>query len=242
MNLDERDPFDYFNDDKVPKKSEQSSSSDLVNNLRSELPASSEVEPAEDTILQQVNIKLIVGIIIGIVILCLILFLLMGPGRSLLERRLVSLKRAAPTYTLQVKVTPIPSTKTPDKPTHTITKAPTTRPTNTATFEAVVTSTQIPASVTPTSDSDCRDALTITLADVGQTLCVQGTIIETITNPTNFMVIFSTEKGSFYWVTYDLVWSQAELDTCYRTTGTIDQIANSPVLLFGYYNLPELCP
>lgn len=242
MNLDERDPFDYFNDENVPIKPEQSSSGNLVNNLRSELQASSEVEPADDTILQKLNLKLIVGIIIGIVILCLIFILLMGPGRSMLERRLVSLKRAAPTYTQQVKVTPIPNTKTPDRPTHTITKNPTTRPTNTATIEAVVMSTQIPASVTPTSDSGCRDVLTVTLADVGQTLCVQGTIIETIANPTNFMVIFSTEKGSFYWVTYDLVWFQAELDTCYRTTGTIDQIANSPVLLFGYYNLPEECP
>jgi len=213
MNLDERDPFDYFSDENVPNKPEQSSSGDLVNNLRSELQASSEVEPAEDTILQKLNLKLIVGIIIGIVIFCLIVFLLMGPGRSMLERRLVSLKRTAPTYTQQVKATPIPNTKTPDKPTHTITKTSTTWPTNTAIIEAVVTSTQIPASVTPTSDSGCRDVLTITLADVGQTLCVQGTIIETITNPTNFMVIFSTEKGSFYWVTYDLVWSQAELDT-----------------------------
>ena len=72
MNLDERDPFDYFYDEKVPNKPEQSSSGDIVNNLRSELQASSEVEPADDTILQQVNLKLIVGIIIGIVILCLI--------------------------------------------------------------------------------------------------------------------------------------------------------------------------
>jgi hypothetical protein len=38
------------------------------------------------------------------------------------------------------------------------------------------------------------------------------------------------------------VWSQAELDTCYQTTGKIDQIANSPVLIFGYSNLPEICP
>jgi hypothetical protein len=67
-------------------------------------------------------------------------------------------------------------------------------------------------------------------------------VIETIANPTNFMVIFNTEKGSFYWVTYDLVWSQAELDTCYQTTGTIDKIANSPILVFGYSNLPEPCP
>jgi hypothetical protein len=80
------------------------------------------------------------------------------------------------------------------------------------------------------------------LADVGQTLCVQGTVIKTKANPTDFMVVFSNEKGAFYWVTYDLIWSQGELDTCYRIKGTIGKIANSPVLVFGYSNLPELCP
>jgi hypothetical protein len=56
------------------------------------------------------------------------------------------------------------------------------------------------------------------------------------------MVIFSTEKGSFYLVTYDLIWTQGELDTCYQVTGKIDQIANSPIMLFSYNNLPEVCP
>jgi hypothetical protein len=160
----------------------------------------------------------------------------------MLERSLSTLKSTVPTSTQQIMPTAVSITETPEKPTSTSTRIPTSRPTNTQIVELITSPTQIPATVTPTSDSGCRDALTITLADVGQTLCVQGTIIETLTRPTNFMVIFSTDKGSFYWVTYDLVWSQAELDTCYRTTGTIDQIANSPVLVFGYSNLPELCP
>jgi hypothetical protein len=242
MSLDDHDPFDYFSDEKVPEKEDQSSSSDIVNSLRSDILASSEVEPAEVSIVHQINYKLIGGAIIGFVIICLILYLLVGAGRNMLERSLSSLKSTAPTSTIQNMPKAASITETPEKPTNTPTRIPTSRPTNTQIIELIASQTQIPATVTPTADSSCRDALTITLADIGQTLCVQGTIIETVDRPTNFMVIFSTEKGSFYWVTYDLVWSQAELDTCYRTTGTIDQIANSPVLVFGYSNLPELCP
>jgi hypothetical protein len=84
--------------------------------------------------------------------------------------------------------------------------------------------------------------LTITLEDVGKTLCVQGTVIETVTKPNYFMVIFSTEPGSLYLVTYDLEWTQGEVDTCYQVTGTIDQIAERPIMLFSYRNLPEVCP
>ena len=242
MSLDDRDPFDYFNDEIVPNKTDQSSSSEMVNTLRSDLLASSEVEPAEESIVHQINFKLIGGVIIGFVIICLILYLLLGAGRNMLERSLSSIKSTLPTSTQQIMPTAVSITETPRKPTSTSTRIPTSRPTNTQIVEILATPTQIPATVTPASDSGCRDALTITLADVGKTLCVQGTIIETLAMPTNFMVIFSTNKGSFYWVTYDLVWSQAELDTCYRTTGTINQIANSPVLVFGYSNLPELCP
>jgi hypothetical protein len=242
MNQQERDPFDYFRDEKTPQKPEEPASDDIVTNLRSDLLAASEVEPAKKSIFQQVDIKLIVGVIIALVIICVILYLLVGAGRSVLEKKLVNLKQMEPTFTQQIKPTPIPATFTPPQPSNTPSKSPTVRPTNSVIVEITPSPTNIPATLTPTSGSGCRDALTITLADVGQTLCVQGTVIETIANPTNFMVIFNTEKGSFYWVTYDLVWSQAELDTCYQTTGTIDKIANSPILVFGYSNLPEPCP
>jgi len=246
MNQDNRDPFDYLKDEKAPKEPEPPASDDLVTNLRSDLLAASEVEPAKKNIFQQVNPKLLVGIFIGLLIIALIMYMLIGPGRSILEKKLLSLRRNEPTYTQQINVTAISVTNTPIMPNSTPTKTPTIRPTNTAIAEVITSPSQIPLTATATlartSESSCRETLSITVADVGQTLCVQGTIIETITNPTNFMVIFSTEKGSFYWLTYDLVWSQAELDTCYQTTGKIDQIANSPVLIFGYSNLPEICP
>jgi hypothetical protein len=246
MNQENQDPFDNLKDRNTPEKPEQPAADDLVTNLRSDLLAASEVEPARKNIFQQINPKLLVGIFIGLIVIAFMLYLLIGPGRSILEKKLIILKRNEPTYTQQIKPTVIPANNIPIKPGSTPTKKPTIRPTNTSFTEVLTSPTQIPATATatvePTASSGCRDVLSITLADVGQTLCVQGTIIETITKPTNFMVIFSKEKGSFYWVTYDLVWSQAELDTCYRTTGKIDQIANAPILVFGYSNLPEICP
>jgi hypothetical protein len=242
MIQEERDPFDYYKDEKDPEKLEQSTSDDIVTNLRSDMLAASEVEPAQKNIFQLINLKLLIGIFIGLIILGLILYSLIGPGRSFLEEKLVSLKRMEATSAQQIKPTLLLVTDTPIQPSSTPTKIPTARPTNTVVAEILPSLTRVPDTSTPTSVSSCRDALTITLADVGQALCVQGTVIETITNPTNFMVIFSAEKGSFYWLSYDLVWSQAELDTCYQTTGTIDQIANSPVLVFGYNNLPKPCP
>jgi hypothetical protein len=94
---------------------------------------------------------------------------------------------------------------------------------------------------TTTPASECRDVNTITLADVGKTLCVQGIVIETVEKPSNFMVIFSTKKGAFYWVTYDMVWSKGEINKCYQISGMINQLANSPVLVFNYKNLPKEC-
>jgi hypothetical protein len=241
MDQDEREPYDYFKDENAPKDMEQPISDDVVNNLRSDLLATSEVEPEEETILQQVDPRILAGMFIVIAILCLILFSLIGPGRSILGKRLASLKNKAPTYTQQVISSSPSTTNTPIAPSSTPVKSPTAHPTNTIVV-IVNTATQSPSTITPTPESACRDALTITVADVGQTLCVKGTIIEKITNPGNFMVIFDTARGSFYWVTYDLVWSKAVLNTCYQTTGVIDQIGISPMMVFGYNTIPEPCP
>ena len=74
------------------------------------------------------------------------------------------------------------------------------------------------------------------LLDVGQTLCVQGKLIEIVDKPNSFMLVFSNKPGAFYWVSYDIVWSQAKVDTCYQIRGKINQIANSPILVFDYSN------
>jgi hypothetical protein len=206
------------------------------------LLAASEVEPEEETIVQQVDPRLLAGLFIGVAILCLILFALIGPGRSILARRLVSLKNQAATETQALVPTAIASTRTPVTPSSTPTMVMTAYPTNTSVVQGFVSPTPLPPTDTPTPEPACRDALTVTLDDVGKTMCVQGVIIETIANPTNFMVIIDYSRGSFYWVTYDMAWSKAVLNTCYQITGKIDQIGISPLLVFGYNNMPEPCP
>lgn len=242
MNLQDRDPFDYYWEDKFPKKNDQPSSEEMVNNLRSDLLTASEVEPEEETVLQQVNPQVLAGIFIGIAILCMVIFSLIGPGRAILERRLASLKNKAATYTQQALPTTAPPTSTQRIQTSTPTLEPTIQPTNTSVVVVIATPTPVPPSVTPTPESACRDALTITMEDVGKELCVQGTIIGTVTNPTYFMVVFNNARGSFYWVTYDMVWSEGKVGECYQVSGMIYQMGISPMLVFGYNSKPELCP
>jgi hypothetical protein len=246
FNQEEDKSFSNFNDEKKAEIGDASSTEGLISALRSDYLPASEAEPASESISQRVNIKLVGGIFIILILLVMIWFLLSGPGRGMLETKLAGLVKVDKTPTQQFYQTPTISISLSAAPSNTPYKSPTVRPTNTQAAILFPSPTLIPPTMTPevtaTPSSACRDALTITLADVGKTLCVQGTVIETISNPSNFMVIFSTEKGSFYLVTYDLVWSQGELDTCYQVTGTIDQIANSPIMLFSYSNLPEVCP
>src|SRR4030066_164541 len=242
-------PIDYFKEVEAAKKQEESAVKHLVTALRPDMLPGSQAMPARKNLFQRINLKLTVGIIIGLVIIGLIWYSLIGPGRPLLEKRLAGLIEREPTNTQQVSPTPFRVTDEPPEASKTPFRSPTPKPTNTSAsviiasptlFQAAksptLTITPSPTS-SPTPSSQCRNSLSITLADVGQTMCVQGVVIETIANPTNFMVIFSTEKGAFYWVSYDLVWSKAELDTCYQIHGTIRQISNSPILVFGYSNL-----
>jgi hypothetical protein len=242
FNEEESKPFDYFREVQAAKKQEKSVNENLVTALRSDLLSASEALPAKKSIFQRENLILAVGILLGLFIIVLIWYTIAGPGRPILEQNLVSLvhKRSSPSK--QVTPTAILATNTPSQPTNTPYSSPTFRPTNTQIVEIATSPTPISVVVTPTPTSSCRDALTITLADVGKSMCVQGVVIETVTNPIYFMLIFSNARGAFYWVSYDNVWSEAELDTCYQIEGTINQIANSPMLVFGYSNLPKVCP
>ncbi|OGO11509.1 MAG: hypothetical protein A2Y53_00245 [Chloroflexi bacterium RBG_16_47_49] len=254
FNSEESKPFDYFKELEAVKKEEQAATKNLVIALREDMLPASETEPAEKTFSERIDFELVIGLTISLIIIYAVLYTLIGPGRQMLQQRLTGLIGRDESPTQSVSSTPLPETDNPAIASNTPYRSPTVQPTNTQaniriaspTLIQAIASPTIAQTATPTStvtpSSECRNSLDITLADVGQTLCVQGIVIETITNPTYFMVIFSTEKGAFYWVTYDLVWSEAELDTCYQTEGTINQIANSPILVFGYSNLPEPCP
>jgi hypothetical protein len=242
----------------VHDKQENSHSGDFISILRTDMLPASETSPSPEDAIRKINFKIIFGIIFACFTLGLFLFLLFGGGKSFLEERLSGLmnEQKIPTKTTTLAINPtmtFTATQLAEiarKSTPTLTLQPQ------KTEVIKITSTQvaifasdtptIPATFTPTPtqnvDSGCRDALSITLADVGKTMCVQGVIKEIIVNQTNYMLIFDTSKGAFYWVTYDVLFPKEEVDVCYQVTGSIDQIANSPILIFNYANLPEECP
>jgi hypothetical protein len=232
---------------KVPEaqNTDKPNVTDSVPSLRTDMVPFSNIEPARENPLGRDTLRLVVGLLLGLVIVGMILFTALGPGRPILEQNLVILahKGTPPTFTPTITASPtrVPPTSTPVTPTNTITASPTPEPTRTQVVRGYISPTAIIYTPIPTVP-ECRQATSITLSDVGQTLCVQGVVLETITNPTNFMVIFSNKQWAFYWVSYDLVWSKVEKNTCYQTHGKIEQIGNSPVLVFNYNNLPEACP
>jgi hypothetical protein len=238
---DENKPSGYFHSDKSTQKDDPNISK-ILTSLRAEMLPAVEEQPAKNSIFQPENLRIAVGILFGLFFLTLIWYFLAGPGRSDLEKNLASLANRGVTPSPTSTFTHLPSTSTPRPPTYTPSPTSTKKSTNTPLVGLNLLATSATQAITPTTSSSCRQTSSITLEDVGQTMCVQGIILETITNPTDFMVIFGYEKNTFYWVSYDLVWSDAELDTCYQIQGTIDRIGNSPVLVFGYQNLPEACP
>ena len=240
-NQDKRS-FDYHKEVEAAKKLDKSSTDHLITTLRNDMLPASSASPAKRNIFQLINIKVIGGILIGIVILTLLWNVLAGPGRPILEQKLAGLVNLQPTATQRVNPSPLPATNTPVLPSNTPVRSPTSRPTLTPTPKAIATQTMQAATTTQTPTPACRDVLTITLADVGQTLCVKGTLVEIIDKPNEFMLIFSYERGAFYWVSYDMIWSKAEINTCYLIEGKIRKILNSPILVFDYRNLPEVCP
>jgi len=242
FNQEESTPIDYFHEVKAAQKPEKSSISNLVNTLRSDMLPASEEEPARKSIFERENLKIAIGILLGLVIIGWILYTIAGPGRPILERNLANLVHRAITPTHNLTPSPLALLNPRLQSSNTPYSSPTIRPTNTPVVAFIASPTSLPATTTPTSVPTCRDALAITLADVGQTFCVQGVVIQTITYPTYFMVTFSNKAGAFYLVSYDLVWTKAKLNTCYRVNGTIERIGNSPVLLFNLSNLPEACP
>jgi len=163
-----------------------------------------------------------------------------GPGRPGLEKVLVTLidlarNTSAPTST------PLPSdTAMPLLATGTPTPTATLRPTASAT--PVVPANTPVAAFTDTPESTCRDFDTVTLDDLGLELCVQGSILNVIEKEGNTLIVFSDEAGAFYLVTYDVLWSEGTIGTCYQVTGFIQRLLNSPVIVFGYQNLPTECP
>jgi hypothetical protein len=240
FNSDNKKPFKNNSEVETTKKPEKISTENIIETIRSDMNLVSDTSPEKNNFIQRINLKLLFGILLTLFIIVLAWFMLGGPGRPILEHNLAVLVQENATSTQQIAPTAMPPTATP-APSSTPVPSPTFHPTHTPTAKAAASPTTRFPTPSPTAISACRDVLSITLTDVGQTICVQGIIIQTIDRPNAFMVIFSEKTGSLYWVSYDMVWSKAELDTCYQTTGTIKQLGSRPILLFGYNNIPEKC-
>lgn len=169
-----------------------------------------------------------------------------GPGQPFLESALLELASRAPALAFTPTLTPSPALTLTETslPTLTPTSTPTPRPSPTATRP--LPSPTLTAEISSTPESACREAASITLAEVGQTLCVQGVVLrlELLTGST--LIVFTNEPGALYWVTYDvpaeMVQTLAPKGRCLQTTGEVKQLAGSPVLIFNYKNLPQPCP
>jgi hypothetical protein len=249
---EEKKPLGFFFEKGKSQKQEAEDTDRIVSTLRADMIQSSEAVPEQENVSEKFNIKLVIGIVISLVIFIVLIFLVTGSRRQMFAKGLQGLFNRGGTPSSMANSTPVFAMENQPGVNQTPEASATNQPTKTQTVivppTAVRTPTQQeptkPPTNTPTATSSwqCRDALSITLDDVGQTVCTYGTVIETVEKSNNFMVIFSHERGAFYWVTYDLVWLKGEVDTCYFTTGKIDQIANTPILVFGYTNLPEICP
>jgi DNA-directed RNA polymerase subunit RPC12/RpoP len=153
------------------------------------------------------------------------------------------------TPALKVSLTPVKPSLTPiapieAKPTNKTTATPTPAPTQTEVATVIPT---IIAILEPTSTAtifgpvDCAPALSITMADVGKTLCVTGTVVFTLQSGTSFSIYFSNDDGYFRIVVYDRTYKNIKKGVCVKVTGEIKTLTGIPVMALGYNDVIEIC-
>ena len=117
-------------------------------------------------------------------------------------------------------------------------------PTQTATSTASPTISATPEP-TPTvaipGSADCLPALSITMDDVGKTLCVTGTVVFTLQKDNVFSIYFSNDDGYFRIVVYDRIYKNIKKGVCIRVTGEVKTLTSLPVMALGYNDLIEIC-
>jgi hypothetical protein len=238
---EEADPWETRQTPPAPSQQRPTPEGDLGVRLRAEMLPASHASPRFKAYpRRQITTRRVVTLFVVLALAGLGWYFGIGPGRPGLERGLVSLVQLARQVAMPTS-TPLPTdTPIPPLPSTTSTPTATLRPT-TSTTPVLPTETPTVAP-TETPESTCRDFSTVTLEDVGQEMCVQGTVIEVIENISDTLIIFSYEAGSLYLVTYDVAWPDATEGTCYQATGEIQRLLSSPVIVFGYNNLPTECP
>jgi hypothetical protein len=213
----------------------------LGNVLRAEILPADELTPDKPglgEVLQRINFRYVAFLVVVIVLIGSGLVCLIGPGKPILEDSLVSLKNKDIPETPSGTPKKVPGVAGITQAFPTATATWTKTPTIVSPSKTVA---HMPTS-TPTEADGCADPLDINLDDVGKTMCVRGIITGMEERDVGFIVYFSDERGIFYLVTYDFVWDQAEPGDCIQITGEIQQLSNTPVLVFGWNNIPEFCP
>lgn len=210
--------------------------------LRAEIMPASEVSPDQPgigTFIGRLNFRKVALVIVLLAIIGVSLICGFGPGKPVLENNLQKLKDRYIQTTSTNTPTSVPVVK--ETPQFVIIPSSSSTPTEENTpFPPTQVPTLTPT-LTPTDDDRCSNAVEVTVDDVGSILCVRGTITGLEEREVGFIIYFSDERGIFYLVTYDLVWDGADSGDCIQITGQIQQLGNTPVMVFGWNNLPELC-
>jgi DNA-directed RNA polymerase subunit RPC12/RpoP len=215
--------------------------------------------------------KRIFTLVLILLLLVLLGLLALGPGKPVLKKGLNLLNSRptrSPTSLVMLKNTPTPAGETPVKPTSpaprasltpvkpitppatpteakltnktTATPAPT--QTETATASPTITATLEPTfTATVPGPAGCVPALSITMDDVGKTLCVTGTVVFTLQSDTAFSIYFSNDDGYFRIVVYDRVYNDIKKGVCLKVTGEIKTLTGIPVMALGYNDVIEFC-
>jgi hypothetical protein len=216
----------------------------------------------------------ILALVLALVVIGALIGLALGPGKPLIKKGLaiVSTRSThAPTAVSILKNTPTPEGLPPTKtvlstprvsatlikPSSTSSAPTSSKPISKATFTSAPTQTK-PATASPTatetleptstatnpSGDECKPALSVTLDDVGKTICVTGTVVFTLESGTNFSIFsiyFANEDGHFRIVIYDRVPKDIVKGVCIRATGEIKTLTGIPVMALGFNDVIEFC-
>lgn len=96
----------------------------------------------------------------------------------------------------------------------------------------------------PTESSDdqinvsgCTLWSSVTLSDVGKTLCVYGVVKHSTIRDGTLFLTFSNKNTDFFFVHYGGTWFEGVENNCAMAEGKIQQIGGSPVIVINQYDL-----
>jgi hypothetical protein len=121
------------------------------------------------------------------------------------------------------------------------TRFPTKRPTKTHVPGATQVMSKSDIRYTPVSEDQAPSGCTlwsnVSLADVGKTKCVYGTLENTAIRDGILYLTFSNNPEDFYFVHYGSGWWEGAQNTCHLAEGKIEQLGRSPVMVIDQYDL-----